>query len=104
MKRIRRIQVQVERRELSVFLSGSAPDLSSAVSEVGAVSASGSGLLDLRPAQCINCGSTYIEPIAEALADLSMTELRKVIEGGQFHLQQSASGSWWICRRSQSLD
>jgi len=97
MKRKRRIEVQIEHREFSVF---------SAYGEMTQAwpgcTTSGSGLREMRPEACPVCGATEMVPLAEGMASagLAMSVLRDGLENCKFHVQHTGSGAWWVCRHS----
>jgi hypothetical protein len=98
VKRKRRVEIRIERREVSVF---GAPGFISA-QPPGTSRPESSGLLCVRPAACPACGSPELLLLAEAvtLAGLDVASLQTGIEAGRFHLHCSVSGEWWICRQS----
>jgi len=102
VKRKRRVEIRIERREVSVF---GAPGFISA-QPPGASGPQPSGLLCVRPDACPACGSADLLLLAEAvtLAGLDVASLQTGIEAGSFHLHCSVSGEWWICRQSVSAN
>ena len=110
MKRRRRVEIRVERHELSIY-SGSP---SAPVSPPNVCGDSGrgavidaqlvpAGLRGAEPDSCPICGSQHLIPLANAIArtDGSSTSLKDGLEAGIFHLHCSSTGEWWVC--SQSL-
>ena len=97
MKRKRRIEVQIERREVSVFsaFGNTAPVWPGSAT-------TGSGLREMRPEVCPVCGAAEMVPLAEgmAAAGLAMAVFRDGLENSKFHLQHTGSGDWWVCRPS----
>ncbi len=105
MKRTRRIQVEIARRELSIFAAGEQPVAPAATPAPGlspALAENLSGLLESRPSACSICGATRMEALADALSQsaISIAALQQGIAGGEVHFQQSPAGTWWVCVES----
>jgi hypothetical protein len=100
VKRKRRVEIHIERREISVF---GAPGFISA-EPPGSSWPETSGLQCIRPPACPACGSPDLLLLAEAvsLAGLDVASLQTGIEKGRYHLHCSGSGEWWICRQSSA--
>jgi hypothetical protein len=96
MKRKRRVEIQIEHSEISLFAGSVA-----GVSRTPA-SAAGTPRGAERPAVCPTCGSPKLLLLAEAMAagELKKTSLQTLVESGSFHLHCSASGEWWVCSPS----
>jgi hypothetical protein len=98
VKRKRRIEIEIERREISVF--------SRAASGAGDVpSAAGSaaqGNVTAKPAACPRCGSEEMIPLAEAVTRPEFKRIsgQSALESGRIHLHCTAAGEWWVCWRS----
>jgi len=109
MKRRRRVEIRVERHELSIYAGSPsgpahAPDSSGEPSR-GAVVDSHlvpAGLRHTGPGSCPICGSEGLIPLAVAIARTvgSSTLLKDGLESGIYHLHCSRSGEWWVCGQS----
>jgi hypothetical protein len=98
VKKRRRVEFQIEHREISIYasssgLSGTVP--SPTPTEIG-------GLLYLKPEICPTCGSPGMTPLAESLAALNtdLATLQRRINEGSVHLHRSPAGEWRLCTRS----
>jgi hypothetical protein len=103
VKRKRRIEIRIERRELSVFSSfasnSSASDKSGAQEDSESIAA---GPMQEKPDRCPTCGSTELMLLADAMVLASRDSLKaespkRLIK---FHLQCSDANEWWVCRPS----
>lgn len=96
VKKKRRVEIQIERREISLF---SGPTAGAPQTQA---SATGNGLSAERPAACPTCGSPNLLLLSEAVArgELQRVSLQTMVEAGSFHLHCSASGEWWVCATS----
>jgi len=113
MKRRRRVEIRVERHELSIF-AGTAP--AQPANPTGApmpdtpASPNRASTLDPQltpgasprstPESCPICGSQEMLPLAEAIARATPTNLKDGLESGRYHLHCSRSGDWWVCGQS----
>lgn len=98
MKRKRRVEIQIEHREISIY-SGAGPPPGQAVN----FSASdGTGLMQVRHAACPACGSLDLALLTDAVARarLDLVALNQGMQDGSIHLHRSPSGEWWICNKS----
>jgi len=98
VKTKRRVEIHIERREVSVFAgSGVSAELAAASADPRA-----GGLERIRPAACPACGSADLLPLTEAvvLAGLDVAALQREIDSGRLHLHCSPSGEWWVCGQS----
>jgi hypothetical protein len=96
VKKHRRVEIQIEHREISLFAgpAAGAPQ-TQACAEVKSCNAD-------RPGACPTCGSTRLSLLAEAMArgELHQASLQTMVEAGSFHLHCSTSGEWWVCSPS----
>ncbi|MGA8939801.1 MAG: hypothetical protein WB439_11625 [Acidobacteriaceae bacterium] len=97
MKRMRRTEIQIEHREISLF--GVPPNPSPEGVPPG-------GAAEPRPDRCPVCGSLEMLLLTEAASKpgLSLLDLCRGIEREKFHLHRTPSGIWWVCRRSLRLN
>jgi hypothetical protein len=103
VKRKRRIEIQIERRELSVFSSyASRSDAGhkSEAQENGQLPA-GAPTQD-KPDRCSTCGSTDMLLLSDAMKSGSHGSFKAEFPGTSIncHLQCSSSNEWWVCRPS----
>lgn len=98
VKSKRRVEIHIERREVSIFRS---PGFVAAQPSATTRELAGGGPC-LRPAACPTCGSGDLLLLAEAvtLAGMDVDRLQTGLEDGRFHLHCATSGEWWICRQS----
>jgi len=105
LRRKRRIEVRVEREEISVFsegLSGFSVEGKSDFSGEDWLSAARAYGNRPRPAaaeNCPVCGSTDLLLLQSAVAAgaFSATGLQRGVESGGYHLHCSAAGEGWVC-------
>jgi hypothetical protein len=107
MKRRRRVEIRVERHELSIFAGPSSPSnpanpSPSSRQPVYEPPLDRSGLQPIKPESCPICGSIDMLLLFEAIALTSMhpTSLKEGLESGQYHLHCSRAGEWWVCGQS----
>jgi len=117
VKRRRRLEIRVERHELSIYSgsahSGSArtpaqtssPAHPPAANRVIAAQLNPGGIqpdLPVQPEPCPICGAQRRLPLADAIAAATLTSnaLKDGLEAGCFHLHCSRSGEWWLCSQS----
>jgi len=114
MKRRRRVEVRIERHELSIFAgppagSGANPDDNAEINSGGdpgtgltTLERDRSGLRHIKPERCPMCGSTEMLLLADAIAldSSSVALLKEDLEKGRSHLHCSTSGDWWVCGQS----
>jgi len=105
MKRKRRIEIQIERRELSVYAAQSMPMHPGGGSGASPAEPSDQAPEE-EPERCPVCGEAGMALFAEAVVTgaISMTALQAGLAKGQFHLHQGASRRIWVCRRSLGAD
>ena len=109
MKRRRRVEIRVERHELSIYSgSSSAPVPPANVSGDSGRSA----IVDAQrlpgnsrqtaPDACPICGSQDLILLTDAIARIGgrSTSLKDGLESGIYHLHCSRSGEWWVCGQS----
>jgi hypothetical protein len=96
VKKTRRVEIQIERREISLF-SGPAAGASQSQAAAAEIIRGAE-----RPAACPSCGSPNLLLLAEAVAsgELQKVSLQSMIDAGSFHLHCSAAGEWWVCAPS----
>jgi hypothetical protein len=96
MKKKRRIEIEIEHREFSMFVS---PDTRQVGPQGRAPEAS-------KPDACLTCGADGMLPLADAVraAGWNAATLRHDIEQGGLHVQRTRSGEWWICKQSLPPD
>ncbi len=106
MKRRRRVEIRVERHELSIYAS------SPQNATRPAADATRNPIVDsamLRPAPrgsqpeaCPICGSLDMLLLADAIAlsKGNAVALKDGLEAGIYHLHCSRSGEWWVCGQS----
>jgi hypothetical protein len=106
MKRRRRVEVRIERHELSIFAgplvgSGANPDGNPGTG-LAPLKQDQSGLRHIKPERCPICGSTEMLLLADAIAldSSSVALLKEDLEEGRSHLHCSTSGDWWVCGQS----
>ena len=100
MRKKRRVELHIERREISIFAGpGFAPPSGLPVQFP---SSDATGLLNVRHAACPTCGSADLALLADAVsnASLDLACLNQRMEDGSLHFHRSPSGEWWICNRS----
>jgi hypothetical protein len=92
MKKKRRVEIQIEHREFSMFAAMGAPQMGHW----------GSGPEQSKPDTCSTCGSAGMLPLADALLmeGWNAATIQRGVENGSFHLQLAASGQWWLCKQS----
>ncbi len=110
MKKRRRIEVLIERRELSIF--GVSPDGAEAKmggftddADVGGVAQSPEQSVEQRPARCPTCGSTEMLRLSEAMTLVARDPVRTgwSTERSHVHFTFSASEECWVCKPSLHL-
>jgi hypothetical protein len=96
MKRNRRMEIQFEHREITLF--GVPSNLPPDGTFPG-------GKTEQRPERCPTCGSLQMLLLTEAVTEpgLSLMALCRGIERQQFHLHRTPSGMWWVCKKSLHL-
>jgi hypothetical protein len=87
------MEIQIERREITVFASSPSP---------AALNAPAGNQPAMRPTNCPVCGASEMLPLSEgvAISGLSVAALSQGIETKQFHLHQTPSGECWVCLQS----
>ena len=102
----RRIEIQIERRELSVFSSPASNSDAGDTNEKHEFGAPfpGSHLQD-KPERCSTCGSTDMVLLSDAmlLATPGSFQSESPVTLIHCHLQCSRSNEWWVCRPSLDL-
>jgi hypothetical protein len=99
MPRKRRVELHIERREISIFMS---PAPASLNPSSGMPPASLDCLPSVAQRICPRCSSPDLILLAKAVAQphLDLAALRHGMQAGAIHYHQSASGEWWLCSRS----
>jgi hypothetical protein len=113
MKNRRRVEIRVERHELSIYsLTAPAPvspaNPSAHPSRDPASGPAVEGKFGLggprrdQPEPCPYCGSEDTLRLAEAIATSALTAnaLQDGLKAGDYHLHCSRSGEWWVCGQS----
>ncbi len=100
MKKRRRIEVLIERRELSIF--GIPPP---GGGQGGASPGSWLEKREERPSRCPTCGSTEMLPLSEAMALMALDPLSpgSSAERTNVHCTFSISEECWVCKPSLHL-
>lgn len=106
MKRRRRIEVLIERRELSIF-SASSPGGEARAggmadgAEIRGAQENGTE----KPARCPTCGSTEMLRLSEAMALVALDPIPpgSGSERSKVHCMFSASEECWVCKPSLHL-
>lgn len=98
MRRRRRVEIQIERREIALY-SGGGP-LPAQVTNLSRPD--GPGSPPVAHTSCPACGSPDLLPLADAVsyARLDLSLLNQGMESGSVHFHSSPSGEWWLCIRS----
>jgi len=98
VKKTRRVELQIEHREISIFAApgGNIPNWPSPTSPEG------SGLRHTKIETCPTCGSSEMLLLTEAISPTGagLANLQHGMEAGTVHLHCSPSGEWWICTQS----
>jgi hypothetical protein len=98
VKKTRRVELQIEHREISIFAApgGNIPNWPSPTSPEG------SGLRHTKIETCPTCGSYEMLLLTEAISPTGagLANLQHGMEAGTVHLHCSPSGEWWICTQS----
>ena len=104
LKKRRRIEVLIERRELSIF---GIPPVAGAVpgGESGASPRSRLEKCEERPSRCPTCGSTEMLRLSEAMALMALDPLSpgSSAERSNVHCTFSISEECWVCKPSLHL-
>ncbi|UWZ81938.1 hypothetical protein [Occallatibacter riparius] len=105
MKRRRRIEVLIERRELSVFGIPPAGGGAKPCNEGGASIRGAPEKHEERPSRCSTCGSTEMLRLSEALALMALDPVaaRSSAERSDVHCTFSISAECWVCKPSLHL-
>jgi hypothetical protein len=92
MKKKRRVVVQIEHCEFSMFAATGAAQMGQ----------DGSEPKPSKPEVCPTCGSAGMLPLAEAvlMGALNVATLQSGAENGSVHLHCAASREWWVCKQS----
>jgi hypothetical protein len=98
MKKKRRVELQIERREISLFARTRGMMTQAAVPTGPEVS----GLRCVQPNSCPTCGSADLLLLADATGSLGLDlgTLQLGVETGKVHIHRSVSDEWWVCIRS----
>ena len=94
----RRVELHIERREISIFAGvGPSPGHSN-----DSPSADATGLSQAGHATCPNCGSPDLILLTDAVAGarLDLSTLNQGMQDGSVHYHRSPSGEWWVCSKS----
>lgn len=103
MKKRRRIEVLIERRELSIFGASSFAGEAKIGGTAEGRGASGSG--EDKPAICPTCGSTEMLRLSEAMTLMAFDPVSpgSSAERSNVHCTFSASDECWVCKPSLHL-
>jgi hypothetical protein len=96
VRKKRRLELHIERREISVFARPrQVTDLSSA---------EGADAMQMSQTACPTCGSKDLILLTEAVTQkhLDFALLNQGMQEGSIHYHRSNSDEWWICTKSQS--
>ena len=96
VRKKRRVELHIERREISVFAGVGYP----LEPVVNSEARERSGLWHAMPAVCPLCGSSELMLLAEAVArpETDLAALNLAFESGEVHAHRSADGDWWVCK------
>ena len=97
----RRIEIHIERRELSLLLRPAEERVTESPPVVEGDRARCHPPPGHAPEACPVCGSTELLSLADAagLASFDPRSLQSKIQEGEAHLHCSPSGDWWICTK-----
>lgn len=98
MKRKRRVELHIERREISVFAgAGMFPGQSADLPRQD-----GTGLLPASHFACPTCGAVNMILLTDAVSSsgLDLAALNQGMQNGSVHFHRAPSGEWWICTKS----
>lgn len=101
MKKKRRVEFQIERREISVFERHSPGQvISGQVIEVPRSESAGHS--QTRQTACPTCGSLDLVLLADAVTNshIDLALLNHRMQAGKIHYHRSSSDEWWICAKS----
>jgi len=100
VRKKRRVELHIERREISIFAG---PGFTSSSGQPVPFPASdATGLLNVRHAACPTCGSADLALLTDAVshARLDLACLNQRMQDGSVHFHRSPSGEWWVCNSS----
>jgi len=106
LKKRRRIEVVIERRELSVFAVPPSGERAQPGSpDGGANPAGGDEIREERPSRCPTCGSTEMLRLSEAMALVALDPLStgSGADRSNVHYTFSLSEECWVCKPSLHL-
>jgi hypothetical protein len=105
VKRKQRIEIQIERRELSIFSSLASNSRAGEKNRAHENSEFLAGHKRDNPERCLTCGSTDMMLLSEAMTLATLGSLRTESSTVLIncHLQCSSSDEWWVCRPSLDL-
>ena len=100
MKRIRRISLSIEHREISASITQTIMPTGPATGDSGLPEAP----KDSPPANCPECGSRFMG-FQDALQQghIDPVLLQASIFNSQLHIQRQPDGQFWICQQSLQL-
>jgi hypothetical protein len=98
MKKKRRVELQIEHREISFFARTGGLMTQAALPTGPEVS----GLRCVKPNACPTCGSGDLLLLADTIAStgIDLGALQLGVETGKVHVHRSVSSEWWVCLRS----
>jgi hypothetical protein len=98
MSKKRRVEIQIEHREISIF-SGRMPSASQSFHPPALQAVP---VLQVANLACPTCGSPHLVSLAEAISQVhfDVTDLNQGMQDGRIHYHRSPSGEWWLCSKS----
>jgi hypothetical protein len=95
VRKKRRVELQIEHREVSIFTGPSRQTIDFHQSDT-------TGSLQVGHAACPTCGSPELQMLSDAATNFrfDLAALNKGIQDGSIHFHRSHSGEWWICTKS----
>ena len=98
MKKRRRVEINIEHREISIF-SRQSPQPGQ---PYRASAHDAAAILRVEPPGCPTCGSPELILLTDAVtrASLDVAALNQGMHEGRIHYHRSDSGQWWLCAKS----
>ena len=98
MRKKRRVEIHIERREISVFAS----KRFSTEQALPLPQPDGPGLSPSGELVCPTCGAPDLVLLTSAVANdgQDLAVLKQGMQAGSIHFHRSESGQWWLCTRS----
>ena len=100
MRKKRRVELHIERREISIFSSADPMPAHVPAHTTGYIPADAL-LVGVQPAACPACGSPNLLLLTEVVAHdrFDLATLNQGMQDGSIHFHRSPSGEWWICTK-----